>query len=552
MTDENLQSELGDNLLEALRKNQVTRRQFLVRASVLGLSTTFAGSLLAACGGTSSSGASSSPSASASPKKGGTMRVAMVAPTASLDPVTMWDAGAIATVQQVCEYLVWVENDLTLRPVLAESWTPNGAADTWTFKIRSGVTFNNGQPLTADDVVATFKRLSDPKGGSAALSNFKDILVPAGIRAVDQSTVEFGLEKAFVDFPYLVSSANYNAVVLPANYKGEFDKNAVGTGPFVLKSYSQKQGASFTKNPSYWQTGLPYLDGVELTYTPDLQAQSLQLQSGAVDMMLASPTQGSQALAADPNIKIDIQNSPRIVTVAMRVDKTPFTEKGVRQAIAYSLDRPTILQGIFNGNGLPGADNFFCPLYPTSPQDVVREQDYEKAKQLLADAGYPNGVQITLVCEEYLEEPQLAQVMQQQCKPAGIDMKIQLMPQSSYYGAGSNGEAAPWLTVPMGVTGWAARPIAAQYFIPTMYSNGVWNSAHFKSAEFDSLGAKFTSTLDETSRKQIASDMVTLSMDETPYIIPYFSPAERGMKKTVGNVFASGTDYLDLTQAYLG
>jgi peptide/nickel transport system substrate-binding protein len=549
MTENNLQRDLGDNLFEALRKNQLTRREFLVRASVLGLSATFAGSVLAACGGGTS--ASTSPSAVASPKKGGTMRVAMVAPTAALDPVTMWDAGAIATVQQVCEYLAWVENDLTLRPVLAESWTPNDAADTWTFKVRSGVTFSSGQPLTADDVVATFKRLSDPKGGSAALSNFKDVLVPAGIRAVDAQTVEFGLEQAFVDFPYLVSSANYNAVVLPADYKGDFEKNAIGTGPFVLKSYAQKQGASFTRNPSYWQSGLPHLDGVELKYSVDLQAQSLQLQGGAVDMMLASPTQGSQALAVDPNIRIDIQNSPRIVTVAMRVDKTPFTEKGVRQAIAYSLDRPTILKAIFNGHGLPGADNFFCPLYPTSPQGIVREQDYAKAKQLLSDAGYANGVKITLVVEEYLEEPQLAQVMKQQCKPAGIDMTIQPMPQSRYYGGGSNGQAPPWLSVPMGVTGWAARPIAAQYFIPTMYSNGVWNSAHFKNAEFDSLGAKFTSTLDETSRKQIASDMVTLSMDETPYIIPYFSPAERAMKKTVGNVTASGTDYLDLTTAYL-
>ncbi len=109
-----------------------------------------------------------------------------------------------------------------------------------------------------------------------------------------------------MDFPYLVSSSNYNAVMLPASFKGDFDKDPVGTGPFLLETYDERQGATFTKNPSYWQKdkGLPYLDGVEMTFNPDMQAQVVYFQAGEADMMLQSPTQGTQSLSSDPSVKI--------------------------------------------------------------------------------------------------------------------------------------------------------------------------------------------------------------------------------------------------------
>jgi peptide/nickel transport system substrate-binding protein len=556
MADDHIQQELGDHLGEALRKNVLSRRQFLVRASVLGLGATAAGRILAACGGTSSGGTSSASaaattSAAPAPKAGGTMRVVMVGPTAALDPVIMYDGGSTGVVQQICEYLCWTENDLSLRPVLAESWTPNATADTWTFKLRQGATFNDGQPLTADDVVATMKLLCDPNGGSAALTNFQGVLVPDGLRAVDASTVEFGLEVPFVDFPYLVSSSNYNAVILPASYKGDFEKNPVGTGPFLLETYDQRQGATFKKNPTYWQKdkGLPYLDGVAMTFNPDMQAQVVFFQAGDADMMLQSPVQGTQSLSAASDVKIGVVPSTRTTVYHMRVDKEPFTSKEVQQAIAYCLARPDYLQGLFAGDGLDGNDSFFSTMYPTSPQDLTRQQDYAKAKELLSAAGYADGVEVTLVVEQYMEEVQAAQMMQQQCKGGGVDMKVQPMSQTEYYGSGDN---QPWLTVPMGSTQWAMRPVPEQFYQPCLYSDGVWNSAHFKNSQFDSLGKQYTSTLDEGTRKDLARQLTTLQMDETPLLIPYWIPARRAMKKNVYNVLPDGSDFLDLTTAYFG
>jgi peptide/nickel transport system substrate-binding protein len=548
MQENELQRELGQHLVDEVNKGRITRRQLLVRGSVFGLSMTALGSLLAACGGDSSdSAASTSAAASVAPKAGGTMRVTMVPPTGALDPVVMYDAGTIATVQQVCEYLAWAENDLKLRPVLAESWTPDAEAKTWTFKLRQNVKFNNGQPFTADDVVSTFKRLCDPEVGSSALSNFEGILSTSGVQKVDDYTVEFGLDRAFVDFPYLVSSSNYNCVVLPKSYKNDFEKNPVGTGPFTLTSYTDKQKAVFDKNTSYWQQGLPYLDGVVITYA-DEQAQTLGLQSGSQDMQLSTPFQGSQSLFADANIKIVSTPSTQMREVQMRVDQKPFDNKAVRQAIAYCLDRPAILQGLFDGKGQVGNDNVFSPLYPIGVSVPQRAQDYDKAKQLIADAGMAQGFTVTLIAEEYLEVPQYAQVIQQQCKPAGIEVKIEQQSQAKYYGSD---ESAPWLTAPFAITDWAARAIPSQFFIPMLTSKGVWNSSHWSNSEFDQLAKDYDATLDEAKRKDIGTQMATIQTDETPIILSYWIEALRATAKAVNGVEANGAEYLDLTHAFL-
>ena len=548
MHENELQRELGRNMVDEVNKGRMTRRELLVRGTVLGLSLTTIGSLLSACGGSSSeSTASASASASATPKAGGTLRVIMVPPVGALDPITMYDAGAIATVQQVGEYLAWAENDLSLRPVLAESWTPDESATTWTFKLRQNVSFNNGQPMTADDVVATFKRLGDPKSGSSALSSFKGILSPSGVSKIDDTTVQFALDRAFVDFPYLVSSTNYNCIILPKDYSGDFEKNPVGTGPFTLESFTTKQKATYKKNPSYWQQGLPYLDGVVVTYA-DSQAQTLAMQAGSQDVQLSTPFQGSQALLADPKIKVVSTPSTQMREVQMRVDKAPFDSKSLRQAIAYCLDRQSILDALFDGKGLIGNDNVFSSLYPIGVSIPQRTQDYAKAKQLLSEAGWDSTTQLTLIAEEYLEVPQYAQIIQQQCKEGGINIKIEQQSQAKYYGSD---ESAPWLTAPFAITDWAARAIPSQYFIPMLTSDGVWNSSHWSNSEFDQLAKDYDATLDEAKRRDIGTQMATIQTEDTPVILAYWIEVLRAVGTSVNGIQANGAEFLDLTRTSL-
>jgi peptide/nickel transport system substrate-binding protein len=314
-----------------------------------------------------------------------------------------------------------------------------------------------------------------------------------------------------------------------------------------MTDFKNNQSATFKKNPDYWQTGLPYLGGVVFTYA-DKQAQALQLQAGSLDMQLSTPFQGSQQLFGDANITIHSTPSTQMREVQMRVDKAPFDDKNVRQAIAYCLDRDTIMQSLFQGKGMIGNDNVFSSLYPIGVSIEQREQDYEKAKQLLADSGLSGGLKVDLVAEEYLEVPQYAQIIQDMCKPAGIEVKIEVMSQALYYGSDEN---APWLTVPFGITDWAARAIPSQFFIPMLTSDGVWNSSRWSNAEFDQLAKDYDATLDEASRRDIGVQMATIQTDETPVILAYWIEVMRAASAKVQGVEANGAEFLDLTHAYL-
>jgi len=547
--DTPVQREYADHLLHEVLNGRMSRRELIVRASVFGLSATLVGQVLAACGSSGSSTSTTSPTASLSPKLGGTLKVAMPSPTVTVDPTTMYDTGSIAIAQMVAEYLVWVNNDLSLRPVLAAKWSPDSSAKVWTFNLRTGATFQDGKPFGADDVVATMDILLNPKTVSAALSAFQGILSQGGVVKVDDSTVEFHLDQPFADFPYIVASTNYDCLIMPKGYKvGTWQKNPVGTGAFKMTKFTAKQGATFAKNPTYWDTGKPYLDAVDVQFIEETQAQALALQSGSVDMMLSTPYQGAQALFTDPNVKVLTTPSTMMRSLHMRVDTEPFTDKRVRQALAYTLDRPAIIKNLFNDKASVGNDNVFAPLYPLSPKDVTqRAQDIAKAKQLLSDAG-KSGVTMTLNVEEFEEVPQYATLLQQYAKQAGINLKLNQVTVTYWYGSGNN---QPWLQAPMGITDWTFRGVPSQYFLPMYTSKGVWNSAQFKNSQFDKLAGQYDGTIDVATRKGYAKQMVEIMLDETPYIIGYWISVNRAMKQNVQGVTADPAEFIDLTTAFL-
>lgn len=529
--------EYGHYLLDELRAGRMSRREFLRWASVVGLSG-WAGALFRAPDSL----------AGPAPRRGGVLRVALVPPTAAVDPVTMYDAGAIAVVQQVAEYLVWTENDLRLRPVLAVRWRPDGTARRWTFTLRRGVWFSDGRPLTADDVVATFDRLTDPQSNSAALSQFRGILSKGNVERVDDRTVVFHLDRPFADFPYLVSSTNYNTVILPKDYGGEFERRPVGTGPFLLDGYLPKQRAVFRRNPRYWAQGRPYLERVEFRFYPEIQPQVLALQAGEVDMMLSTPFVAARALVNRQDIVLLATRSTQHRAVHMRVDRPPFNDRRVRQAIALCLDRMRIVQALFAGQGDLGEDHVFAPVFPGAPS-LPRRQDYERAKQLLAQAGHPGGLEITLTAEQYLEVPQYAVLLQEMLKPAGIRAKLDFMTQAAYYGSGSN---QPWLEVPMGITDWAARAVPSQFILPAYTCGGIWNSAKWCNERFDRLARQYDATLDPNARRRTARQMAQIQQEETPALIAYWIRALRAVRRTVHGVEADGSEFLDLTRAWIG
>jgi peptide/nickel transport system substrate-binding protein len=559
MASEEFKREYGQHLVDQVVKGRMTRRQLLVRASVFGFSMTAAGQLLAACGSSSSS--TSSPAASGSsmpaPVMGGTLTGVIPPSITDVDPVTIYDQGGIVLVQQVCEYLIALDNNNGLKPSLAEKWEPNDDASVWTFTLRQGVTFNDGSPMEAADVVASLERVVDPKSGSGALAALQGILSPGGTKAVDTYTVECSLDKPFADFPYLVCQSSYNTVILPRTYNGDFVKNPVGTGPFMLKSYNAKQKAVMVKNPTYWGKDaqgnqLPYLDQVNWVMVQDESAANLQLQSGAVDFQPQTVFQGSQALFADPNLRVDIYPGSGIREVAFNLQKDPWktAPKELRQAVAYCLDRPAINTALYDGRSNLGYDTFWEPtVFPGSPTPPERAQDYDKAKQLLTTAGFEGGTTIQLTVAKYLENPQLAQLIQEQCKPAGITVNINQISYDAFY-AGTE-TTTPWLNAPMVIVEWGSRPTPG-VFAQAMLMPGVpWSSSHWDNQDFATTFNSYMATADETKRTEYATQLSQIQQDDTPIMVPFFITQLRTQKKNVYGIQGPGNFYCIMSEAFM-
>jgi peptide/nickel transport system substrate-binding protein len=539
-------SALENHLIDGLVARRVSRREFMRHGSVLGISLPVLGSAAIAIGLPGLSAVSRSARA-ASP--GGTIRVGQMVPAAAIDPVKIADGGGITVLSQVAETLVLSGADLTAKPLLAESWSPNKDGTVWTFKLRKGVKFHSGKTMNADDVVATFDRLADPDNGSNALSALTGTLSNGGTRKVDDNTVEFHLDAPNGNFPYYVSTDNYNAVILPADYKGDFEQNMNGTGPFKLDKYTPKVGASFVRNDDYWGSK-PLPDRVELGFYSDYQPQILALQGGQIDIVPQLPVLQGVGLLNDPNVDIIAMPSTSHQQVHMRTDKAPFTDKRVRRAIALCLDRPKIVQGLMKGKAKIGNDSPFAHAYPsTDPNVKQREKNIAEAKQLLEAAGM-KGFETTLTVEKYLEIPDYGVLIQNAVKEIGGKININQLDQGAYYGDAVYGKS-PWLDSDMGITDYGHRGVPNVFLSAPLKSDGTWNSAHFKNPKYDKLVASYITSLDLDSQRTTAGEIQNLLLDETPVLFAYFYDVLTAVKKGAAGVQPIVTGQLILSQATL-
>jgi len=544
-------SEIESHYIDELVAGRLSRRDFLRRGSMIGLSVPMMGAILAACGGANNS----SSSAAAPVKRGGVLRVANQVPAAAVNPLTVTDGGGIVMLCQTGEFLI---NENTgqggqpLLPVLALSWRPNTNATVWTFKLRSGVKFHDGSAMTADDVVYTFQQLVEPKNASNALSAFAGILSPSGVRKVDPMTVAFHLEAPNGNFPYLVSSDTYNAIIVPKGTDfAKWQTTFIGTGPWKLRSYTQNVGASFTANPNYWGTK-PLLSGTQFTFYASQSPQVLALQGGQVDVVsVLGSVQGAQALLNNPQYKIVTLKSSIHEELSMRNDRAPFTDPRVRQAVALTLDRPELVKALIGGYGSVGNDSPFTPIFPSTDTSVPqRVQNIAKAKQLLSAAGHPSGFRTQMFAEINKEVPLLAQAIAADAAKAGITIDLKIEPQTAYYGKSTFGNS-DWLDGTMSLLNYAGRGVPNVVLQATLTSSGVWNAARFRNPTYNNLVKQYVSTIDLQTQKQIAGKIQRLLLTETPVIVPYFVDELNATKANVHGLHGSQTQQLFLGGAYM-
>ena len=545
-------SELENHIIDEYSAGKITRREFVRRGTVVGMSIPLVSFLAAACGGGGggeTTGGGTTPTATGAVQAGGNIRVAIIQPATEPNPIIVKDEGGAGLLGSTGEFLSFSNEQLELEPRLAESWEPNADGTEWTFKIRQGVTFHSGATLTANDVKTTFETLVNPKNASNALSALGGVLSPGNTEAPDDATVVFHLDAPNGNFPTLVSSANYNAIIIPADLDpADWGKTFDGTGPFKLESFTPKVGAKFVRNDAYWGTKANP-DSMELKFYDEEGPMIVAIQGDEVDFVEHFSVSGGQALLTDPNVQVIAIRTATHRQLHMRTDKDPFTDKRVRQAIALTLDRPALVDGLWDGKADLGNDSPFAPLYPSTDTSVAqRAQNIDQAKQLLSDAGMPDGFSVELNTWKGFEIPDLAQLVKQYAAEIGVTVNLKITDDATYYGDAVFG-SSPWLDSVMGITDYGHRPVPNVYLASVYTSKGTWNAAHFKNPQADDLIGQYIAALDLDSQRSAAKQIQELLLDETPVSIPYFYNFLSAAKPNLLNAVSAATGQFDLSKA---
>lgn len=542
--------QIENHYVDELAAGRLSRREFLRRASAVGIGLPTIGVLLAACGEANKK--ERAIALRRSPRRGGSLRVAANTPTGSINPLTVADAGGLLMLSQTGEFLAFDSRaHQRLVPMLATRWSANRDGSVWRFTLRSGVRFHDGRELTAADVVYTFRQLTKPHNASNALSTLGGVLDPSGVRALGRDVVEFRLTGPNGNFPYLVSSDNYNAIIVPAGTDyGAWEHSFVGTGPFKLHSYATGSGATFVRNDAYWG-GQAHLDGTHFVFYGEQEAQVVALRGGEVDVLAAFTAAGAEPVLDSSSYAIIKMPSSLHRELSMRCDRDPFRDPRVRRAVALTLDRPPLVPALLNGYGTIANDYPFGPRFSSTDTSVPqRTQNLRLARQLLGAAGHPHGFATVLYTEQNAEIPQLAQAIQADARRTGIDISLRVETPATYYGKATYGQS-DWLDGTMSLVDYGDRAVPNALLEATLTPTGPWNAARFDNPTYTRLAGQFVTALDLQTQRRIAGQIERLLLEQTPIIYPYWMDALTANSSRVAGLNPTPVGQLFLGAAYV-
>ena len=400
---------------------------------------------------------------------------------------------------------------------LAEEVTPEGS-DSYVIRLREGIEFHDGKTLGADDVVYSIKRLIDPDlglFGGAALASVD----PKGITKEDERTVRLKLLQADSTIPDAL--AQYVAGIVPDGYTGKgtsVKDGQIGTGAYVLESFTPGQESRHSKNPNYWRSGQPFFDEVVVTDFPDDAARVNALLAGQVDAITDVPFAQVQVIQDKSGELTLFENEGGgWLPLCMAIDQEPFTDVRVRQAFRLIVDRDQMVQQALAGHGRIANDMYgvFDPAYPADfPQ---RAQDIDQAKSLLAEAG-KEGLEIDLqTTNGGTGMVESAKVFAQQAKAAGVKVNVKVLDSGTFYGD-------QYLKWTFSSDFWGTRGYLNQVAAGSIPSSP-YNETHWppKDSNFEALYKQALAETDEAARTAIVKQMYQLEYDQGGYIIPFFN-----------------------------
>jgi len=462
--------------------------------------------------------------AMAQPKPGGIFRIGIGhgSTTDGLDP-GLWDQLYIQVLgASLHNYLIEVDSDGQLKPEIAESWDSSDAA-TWVFKIREGVSFHSGKPLTVDDVIASLNH----HRGEDSTSAVKPFFDPVTEIRADGQNVVIVLNAPNADFPYLMS--DYHLPILPAVDGGIDTTTGDGLGGYILQSFEPGVQATLTKNPNYWKSDRAHFDGLEIVSILDAAARLNALMTGAVDAIDQVDPAAIDLLSARGGNRILSVSGNAHYCFPMNTTMAPFNDNNVRLALKYAFDRQELVDKILAGHGSVANDN---PIGPANryfhAEMEAKTYDPDKAKFYLQQSGL-SSLEVTLQAANaaFSGAVDAAVLMSEKAAAAGITITVDRVPDDGYWDN-------IWLKSPFCASYWGGRAVEDQMFTTAYAAGAAWNESYWDNARFNELLVAARSELNEDTRRSMYHEMQQLVSFEGGTIIPMYNNYVMAVSDAIG------------------
>ena len=468
----------------------------LVAAAVLPAS------LYGCTGGTEPSPTPTATAQSGEPSYGGSVTVGIAQELDSLDPHRAVSAGVGEVLFNVFEGLVKASSDGEVREAVASDYQISEDGLTYTFTLREGVTFHNGDPVTVEDVVYSLERCAGSENdGTALITAFSNV---TQVRAVDERHVELTLAQPSLEFLYALTAA-----IIPAGSGDTIAQTPVGTGPFQFVSYAPQDSLVIQRYEGYWGQR-PYLDEVRFRIITNSDTLVMSLQSGALDMAIHVPT--TQITQLEGQFQVVEDTMKLVQALYLNNDVAPFDDVRVRQALCYAIDVGQIIEFVGDGAGVPVGTSMY-PAFEKYHMEELAEAyptDQELARQLLAEAGYPDGFTMEItVPSHYTQHVQTAELIAEQLSQVGITANLVPVDWSTWVNQVYEGRQFQST-----VCGVAASDMTAREMVIRYVSDYEDNFINFQDDGYDQAVAQAGSTLDEQEQEQLYKQALTILSEQ--------------------------------------